>query len=87
VYYNGLVLITVCMRHVLSLSLPEDMANDIKKSAKKRGFASVSAYIKYLFGLDQDLISETELLKTVKDARSEYKKGKSVQADSISDFL
>ena len=75
------------MRHVLSLSLPEYMAKNFKKQAKERGFDTVSDYVKYLFGLDQDLISEDELLKSVKVARREYKKGQSIQADSISDLL
>ena len=75
------------MRKVLSLSLPEQITKEIKKSSKQRGFASVSAYIKYLFELDKDLISEQELLSSIKEARQDYQQGKSVKAKSIADLL
>jgi hypothetical protein len=75
------------MRQVLSLSLPEKITKEIKNSSKQRGFSSVSGYIKYLFELDQNLISENELLNSVKEAREEYKQGKTVKAGSITDVL
>ena len=67
------------MRQVLSLSLPEETTKELKESAKRRGFESISAYVKYLFYLDKDLISETELLNSVKSARKEYKEGKAIK--------
>jgi hypothetical protein len=75
------------MRQVLSLSLPEQITKEIKSSSKKRGFSSVSGYVKYLFELDKNLISEKELLRSVKEARREYKNGKTVKAKSIADLL
>ena len=75
------------MRQVLSISLPNQTTQLIKKRAKKRGFASVSGYIKYLFSLDEDLISEKELLAAVKQARREYKQGKTIKAKSMADLL
>lgn len=75
------------MRQVLSLSLPQQTTEDIKKSAKQRGFKSVSGYIKYLFYSDKDLISETELLNSVKAARKEYEKGGAIKAKSLSDLV
>lgn len=75
------------MRQVLSLSLPQAAANEIKKSSKRRGFASVSEYVKYLYEMDQDLIAEKDLLAAVKEARSEYKKGKTVKAESLKDLV
>jgi hypothetical protein len=45
------------MRQVLSLSLSQKITKDIKKTAKIRGFDTVSGYVKYLFDLDKDLIS------------------------------
>jgi len=75
------------MRQVLSLSLPPQTTKEIKKSAKQRGFDSVSGYIKYLFDLDQDLISETELLSSIKSARKEYKEGKAITAKSLAEFI
>jgi hypothetical protein len=75
------------MRQVLSLSLPTQTTCQIKTRSAQRGFNSVSGYIKYLLEMDQDLISESELLKTIKQSRKEYKTGKSVKAKSMADFL
>lgn len=75
------------MRKVLSISLPSETLEDIKKKSKKRNFDSISSYVKYLFSLDNDLISEDELLKTIKSSREEYKKGESISANSLSELL
>jgi hypothetical protein len=75
------------MRQVLSLSLPEQITKEIKVSSKQRGFSSVSSYVKYLFDLDRNLISEKELLSSIKEARREYKQGKTIKASSIADLL
>ncbi|OGH69454.1 MAG: hypothetical protein A2754_00880 [Candidatus Magasanikbacteria bacterium RIFCSPHIGHO2_01_FULL_47_8] len=75
------------MRQVLSLSLPATDVRQIKNITKKRGYSSVSSYIKYLFKEDSDLISEAELLKTTRAARKEYRAGKSVKAKSLADLV
>ncbi len=75
------------MRQVLSVSLPATDIRQIKKIAQKRGYNSVSSYIKYLFKENSDLISEAELLKTVRAARKEYHTGKSIKAKSLADLL
>lgn len=75
------------MRKILSLSLPQQAASKIKTLSKKRGFACVSGYIKYLIESDQDLISNTELLNSVREARKEYKTGKTIKAKSIADLV
>ena len=75
------------MRQVLSLSLPIADVRQIKKLTKKRGYSSVSSYIKYLFKEDFDLISEAELLKTIRTARKEYRAGKSIKARSLADLV
>lgn len=75
------------MRQVLSLSLPAADVRQIKSLAKKRGYESISAYIKHLFKEDEDLISEKELLAAVREADKEYAAGKSVKARSIADLL
>ncbi len=75
------------MRQVLSLSFPEKTTKEVKGLAKRRGFASLSSYIKYLIELDKDLISETELLGSIKEARKEYREGKSVKAKSIAELV
>jgi len=75
------------MRQVLSLSLPQEATKEIKIVAKQRGYASVSSYVKYLFESDKDLISEKELLEDVKQAEKEYKAGKGIKANSLSEAL
>lgn len=75
------------MRQVLSLSLPEQSTKQIKILSKKRGFSSVSSYIKHLIDLDKNLITSTELIRSVKDARKEYKNGTIVKAKSIADLV
>jgi len=75
------------MRQVLSLSFPEKTTKEVKILAKRRGFASLSSYIKYLVELDKDLISETELLGSIKDARREYKEGNSIKVKSMAELL
>ncbi len=75
------------MRQVLSLSLPATDVRQIKKIATKRGYSSVSSYIKFLFKSDEDLISETELLKNASHARKEYRASKSIKAKSLADLV
>ncbi|MBU1179554.1 hypothetical protein KJ885_01280 [Patescibacteria group bacterium] len=75
------------MRQVLSLSLPQSATKEIKDLSKKRGFDSVSAYVKYLITLDKDLISEEELLEDIKIGQKEYKQGKTVVAKSMAELL
>lgn len=75
------------MRQVLTISLPTKVRSDVKALSASRGFRSVSTYIQYLIGLDRDLISEAELLDSVREARKEYKAGKTIRAKSLADLL
>jgi len=75
------------MRQVLSISLPSRTLTAIKRKTKIRGFESVSEYVKHLLDLDEDLISEEELWKTVKQARQEYRKDKVIKAKSMAHLL
>lgn len=71
------------MPQILNLPLPKKSIEKIKRFSKKHGFKSVSEYIKYLVHLDANLISDLELLKSIKIARKEYKKGDTIKANSI----
>jgi len=75
------------MREIITLSVPSKTKKLIKKRAKLNGFASVSAYIKFLVSEDDDLISEDKLMAEVKQARKDYREGKAIEADSIEDLL
>jgi Arc/MetJ-type ribon-helix-helix transcriptional regulator len=75
------------MRKVLSISITDVLEKEIKKRTKQRGFNSVSDYIKSLLIVDEDLISEEELLEDIKSGQEDYKKGKVIKAKSIADLI
>jgi Arc/MetJ-type ribon-helix-helix transcriptional regulator len=75
------------MRQVLSLSLTGQTTKELKALSKKRGFASVSDYIRELIQQDKDLISVDQLLSYVREAEKEYKAGKTIKAKSMADLL
>jgi Arc/MetJ-type ribon-helix-helix transcriptional regulator len=63
------------------------LERDIKQKTKKRGFNSVSDYIKNLVVADEDLISEEELLEDIRRGEEDYKKGNVVRGKRLSDFI
>jgi len=75
------------MRKVLSISVTDVLERDIKQKTKKRGFNSVSDYIKNLVVADEDLISEEELLEDIRRGEEDYKKGNVVRGKRLSDFI
>ncbi|MDD4531232.1 MAG: hypothetical protein PHH21_00815 [Candidatus Pacebacteria bacterium] len=75
------------MRKVVSVSMSEEMEMNIKKRARKRGFGSVSQYINNLLVADEDLISEEELLKDIREGEEDYRKGRVIRAKSIVDLI
>lgn len=81
------VLSSKIMRHVLSVSLPKTSIHQLKRTAKQRGHVSTSSYIQYLLEVDQEIISDTELLKNARAARKEYRLGHSVKASSMRDLV
>jgi len=74
------------MRKVLSISLTSEAEKEIKSKTKKKGFDSVSSYVKYLISIDDELTSEEDLLKKVEKAEKEYKKGKFIKANSMAEL-
>jgi len=77
----------IFMRKVLSISVPQQVAKTIKKKVKSRGFTSVSNYFQYLLKLDDELISEQELLKDIELGQKEYDDGQTITANSMADLL
>jgi len=75
------------MREILTLSLPKSTTKMIKKRVEERGFSTVSGYIQYLLETDDELISAEELLKMVKKAEKDYKKGKVYKLKSLADLM
>ncbi|MFA5208025.1 MAG: hypothetical protein WC428_05200 [Candidatus Paceibacterota bacterium] len=75
------------MRKVLSISITDTLEKEIKRKTKLRGFDSVSDYIKSLLAIDDDLISEEELLEDIRVGQEDYKKGRIIRAKSIADLI
>ncbi|MFA5432582.1 MAG: hypothetical protein WC319_06875 [Candidatus Paceibacterota bacterium] len=75
------------MRKVLSISTTEAMEKKVKQNAKKNGFNNISAYVNYLFSMNDDMISEEELLADIKSGQEDYKKGRFIKAKSIADLV
>jgi Arc/MetJ-type ribon-helix-helix transcriptional regulator len=75
------------MREVLTLSLPNKTKEFVKKKAQRSGFANVSSYIQFLIQQDEEVISEAELLQSVKEAQKEYEAGKAIKAKSMAELV
>jgi metal-responsive CopG/Arc/MetJ family transcriptional regulator len=75
------------MRQVISLSFAENIAKEVKILSKKSGYFSVSKYIQDLVEMDKEIISEQELLSSIKQSRQEYKKGKAITAKSMAELI
>jgi Arc/MetJ-type ribon-helix-helix transcriptional regulator len=60
------------MRTILNISLPEVTVLEIKQSVKKKGFASVSEYVRHLVREEK----ERELTKRVLQSRIGFEQGK-----------
>lgn len=75
------------MRSVLSLSLDNKTILKVKKQSKRCGFNNVSQYIRKLIDTHDDIITEDELLESMKEAEKEYKEGKTIKAKSLAELL
>ena len=62
------------MRKVTSISLDPGYLTTLTETIKKRGFKSLSEYFIHAVKIEQNLISEDELVEHIKSARKEYKK-------------
>ncbi len=64
------------MRSILSVSLPQSQVKTFKQRAVKRGFSTMSSYVRFLMEQDDDLITESQLLKMAEKAKQDYRAGK-----------
>ena len=67
--------------------MPAKTAELTKKRAIKRGFPSISSYVRFLIEEDEDLISQDELLELSKKASRDYKNGKLKKLKSLRDLI
>lgn len=74
------------MRSILTLSLPAGEVPLLKKRAKSRGFASLSEYIRFLIGIDEDLISQEEILAAAGRAEKDYQAGRLKRIASLAEI-
>ncbi len=75
------------MRQIISFSLPAPEVQFINKQVKLRNFKSKSDYLRHLLSLEQDMITETDLLRYAKEARAEHQTGKTKRLSSLKDLI
>ena len=83
---NTMVIQETHMRQVLSISVSPEEKKRILARAKKSG-RNVSAYILYALEIENDLISEDELLARCKRARENYRNGDTKELSSLADLM
>jgi len=71
------------MRSIVTISLPPREAQALKKRAANFGFASLSAYFRFLMNLDEGLISQRELLDAAREAENDYKTNRLKKTGSL----
>lgn len=76
------------MRTTISLSISPAEVKKTKTLARKRGFMTVSDYLRFLLSQDDaDLISETEILRRGQESEKLYRQGKLIKAKSLADLV
>ncbi|MDP2586209.1 MAG: ribbon-helix-helix domain-containing protein [Candidatus Komeilibacteria bacterium] len=71
------------MRQIINISLPQQMAKELRINVKKEGFATVSEFFRHLLREWQI----NKLLREVKKGRQEIKAGKGIKLKSLKDLL
>lgn len=76
------------MRTTISISVSPQEAVRTRGLASKRGFTTVSDYIRFLLvSDDEELISEDEILRRSKDVEALHASGGLITAASMSELL
>jgi len=76
------------MRDIVSISLPEWTAVELKQYSKERWFTSLSEYVLYLVEQDQTMITEEEVLQAWEEAKKEDAEGRTYEGlDSLKNHL
>lgn len=74
------------MRAILNVSLPPKKKKAIEKRAKQAN-KTVSAYILYAVELEEQMITEDELVVMAEEAQKAYDEGRAIELNSLEDFL
>jgi Arc/MetJ-type ribon-helix-helix transcriptional regulator len=74
------------MREVITISLPKETRQMIKKRIKERGLKGMSEYVRYLLELDTDVIPQDELLAMAAKAKKAYARGKLKPKGTLADI-
>ncbi len=74
------------MRAILSLSLPQKERKELESRAKKAN-KTLSAYVLDALAIVKELMSEEELLEIAKQAKKDYKNGKTKVLSSLEDLM
>lgn len=70
------------MRNVINISMPSEMAKEVKREIKKGGFASKSEFFRHLLRL----WNTQKLVKELKMEQEEFKKGNYKILRSLNDL-
>lgn len=71
------------MRQIINISLPQQMARELKANVKKEGFATVSEFFRHL--MREWKINQ--LLREIKKGQKEIRVGKGKVLNSLKDLL
>lgn len=74
------------MRSVLTISVPSEKEKFIRSRAKRMK-KTLSSYFLYAIELEQQLISEEEILAMATKADAEYKRGATKELQSLKDLI
>lgn len=76
------------MRTTISISLPEQEAKELRARARRRGYPSVSGFVRYLVKESAgDIISDEEILRRSRNADALHKQGKLPVLRSLEDLM
>ncbi len=74
------------MRAILNVSLPPEKKKAIEERAKQAN-KTVSAYILYAVELEEQMITEDELVVMAEEAQQAYDEGRAIELNSLEDLL
>lgn len=75
------------MRAIITISLPQQSSQLLKKRIKRRNFKGVSEYFRFLLDLDDDLITQDQVREYARQADRDYNKGILKRRSSLRELL
>jgi len=70
------------MRSIINISLPAELAADVKREVKKHKFSSTSEFFRHLWRLYQT----EKMVRDIRQSEKEFKQGRYITLKSIRDL-